>query len=152
MSLFHSAWGWARLVDPVELNPGIAEACYIITTAMMKNPFYVAGPGRLDTWLMEIAGGRVCSKAGAEAFHSLGILPDQQNPRSGGLGISIKIADGDLGRRAKNAVILEVLRQLKILLPDQLKQLSAYGPQTEIKNHCQLVIGESKPCFELQYS
>ncbi len=150
--LYRAAWAWARLVDPGELPAQRAKACRTLTTAMGKHPFLVAGPGRLDTRLMELAPGRIISKAGAEAFQALGILPGAISPGSPGLGIAIKIADGDQGKRARRAVTLEILLQLGILSSRELDEMSDLGPHQIYRNQCGIITGEGKPCFQLQYS
>jgi L-asparaginase II len=152
MPLLNAALGWAKLVDPVNLSGSRKTACQAITQAMMEHPFYVAGPGRFDTRLMEIGGGKLVSKTGAEAFHALGILPGTIKTGSPGLGIVVKIADGDMGKRARKAVMLEILHQLNVLSTQQLSDLGDLGPVQEILNQCQIVVGKGKPCFQLQYS
>lgn len=150
--LYHAAWAWAKLVDPARLSPQRAESCRLITNAMANHPYYVAGEGKLDTRLMESAQGKVISKTGAEAYQAIGVFPDAIKPGSPALGITLKIADGDQGQRARKAVTLEVLRQLNILSKDELDQLSDLGPIQTIHNQAGIVTGEAKPCFQLQYS
>ena len=152
MSIYHTAWGWARLMDPSKLSPERESACGLITTAMMNNPYLVAGPGRLDTRLMECTEGTLISKAGAEAFQAAGIPENTIGPGSPALGIALKISDGDQGKRARRAVMIEVLRQLKILSADQMKDLANLGPTLIYQNRCDIVIGVGKPCFQLQYN
>jgi L-asparaginase II len=152
MPLQNAALGWARLIDPANLPEKRKVACQLISKSMQENPFYVAGPGRFDTRLMSVGKGKYVSKAGAEAFQALGIYPDVIKPGSSGLGIVLKIADGDLGKRAKRAVTIEILRQMKLLSEDQIALLKDLGPTIDLKNHCQLPVGEAKPCFQLQYS
>ena len=150
--LFNAALGWARLVKPDRLPESRSQACQKITSAMGDHPFYVAGPGRLDTRLMELARGKIISKAGAEAYQAAGIFENAISPGSPALGITLKIASGDLGKRALEAVMIEILRQLKLLSPDQITELSDLGPTLKYHNQCQIPIGEGKPCFQLQYS
>jgi L-asparaginase II len=150
--LYYAAWAWAKLVYPENLSPLRAESCRQITDAMTGHPFHVAGPGRLDTRLMELAPGKIVAKAGAEAFQAIGVYPNVIQPGSPALGITLKIAGGDQGKRARKAVILEVLRQLGILTHDELQQLSDVGPIQTSRNQAGIVTGEAKPCFQLQYS
>jgi L-asparaginase II len=150
--LYHAAWAWARLVDPVRLQPLRAKSCTQITTAMVNHPYFVAGEGKLDTRIMETAPVKVISKTGAEAYQAIGVFPDAIKPGSPALGITLKIADGDQGQRARKAVTLEVLRQLEILTQAELDQLSDLGPIQTIHNQAGIVTGEAKPCFQLQYS
>ncbi len=119
---------------------------------MEENPYLVAGPGRFDTRLMSGGEGKLVSKAGAEAYQAIGIFPDAIKPGSPALGIVLKISDGDQGKRARRAVMIEILRQLKVLSPEQIREFADLGPVLEIRNRCQIVTGEGKPCFQLQYN
>jgi L-asparaginase II len=150
--LHHAAWGWARLVNPEGLSVSRKNACQKITSAMTTYPFQVAGSGRLDTRLMNVAAGKIISKAGAEAFQSAGIPKNVLSPGSPALGIALKIADGDQGKRAKRAIMIEILNQLGVLKPDQQKTLSDLGPIITYRNQCGFVTGVGTPCFQLQYS
>jgi len=150
--LFNAALAWARLVKPDTYPESRALACRKITSSMGDHPFFVAGPGRLDTRLMEIKKGKIISKAGAEAFQAAGIYENAIAPGSPALGITMKIASGDPGKRALGAVMIEVLRQLGLLSLDDLSALNDFGPTFNYKNQCQIPIGVGKPCFLLQYS
>ncbi|MCJ7717083.1 MAG: asparaginase, partial [Anaerolineales bacterium] len=150
--LFNAALGWARLVKPDHFPESRSRACQMITSAMGNHPFFVAGPGRLDTILMELAKGKIISKAGAEAYQAAGLFENAIVPGSPALGITLKIASGDLGQRAIGAVMIEILRQLKLLSLEQLNVLSDLGPEFIYRNQCQIPIGVGKPCFQLQYS
>lgn len=152
LPLFNAALGWARLVKPDAFPENRALACRKITAAMGDHPFFVAGPGRLDTRLMELMEGKIISKAGAEAYQAAGIFENAISPGSPALGITMKIASGDPGKRALGAVMIETLRQLGFFSPEQLTDLSDLGPTFEYNNQCQIPIGVGKPCFQLQYS
>jgi L-asparaginase II len=157
--LFHTAYGFARLCDSVDLENSRAEACRTIVSAMISNPDMVGGPDSFDTHLMEVGGGRILCKAGAEGFQALGLLPGALGKGSPALGIAIKISDGDLGAHsrahgdphghARPAVALEVLRQLGALSASELSALSEYGPKFVIHNWRKIVVGEGRPCFTL---
>jgi len=150
--LYNAAWAWAKLVDPAGLSSLRADSCRQITAAMTSHPFNVAGPGRLDTRLMEAAPGKIISKAGAEAFQSIGVFPNAIRPGSPGVGIALKIAGGDLGKRARRAVTLEILRQLGILMSQELQVLADLGPIQTSRNQAGITTGEARPCFQLQYN
>ncbi|MFV1948680.1 MAG: asparaginase [Anaerolineales bacterium] len=152
MPLYNAALGWAKLLDPSTLSTSRKAACQLITRSIVKNPYLVAGPGRFDTRLMNAAKGKLVSKSGAEAYQAIGIFPDAIKLGSPALGIVMKIADGDQGKRARRAVMIEILLQLKVLSTEQTKELADLGPVVEIRNSCQIVTGEGKPCFQLQYS
>lgn len=151
--LYNAALGFARLCDPKngQVAPDKrAEACRLISKAMTSHPDMVAGPGRFDTLLMQAYQGRVVSKAGAEAFQGLGIMPGVLHPGSPGIGIAYKISDGDNTGRARCAVGLEILRQLGLLSTIDMEPLADFGPVFPIYNWRKLRVGQARPCFILQ--
>lgn len=150
--LHNAAWGYARLCDPSDLPSDRAIGCRTITSAMTSFPEMVAGPGRFDTHLMRTTNGSIVSKGGAEGYQGLGLLPGALGPGSPALGIAFKISDGDLKGRARPAVAIEVLRQLKALSKDELEELADFGPKLPVYNWRKLKVGESEPCFELEIS
>lgn len=138
----------ARLADPTGLNQNRAEACQKITTAMMAYPVMIAGPGKFDTVLMTVAEGKVFSKGGAEGYHIIGVMPGAINDESPGLGIAIKISDGDHQGRARASVGLTILSALGVLDGEDLLRLDPFG-NGEIKNWRGLVVGEIRPAFSI---
>lgn len=147
--LKNAALGYARLCDPHDLSSKRAAACRTITSSMMGFPDMVAGPGKFDTRLMEVAKGKVISKGGAEGYQQVGIMPGVLGPDSPGLGIALKISDGDARSRARPAVILEILRQLGVITEPELGKLSEFGPKFPTKNWREIFVGEAYPTFEL---
>ena len=150
--LLHAAWAWARLADPSSLAPNRADAIQTIIQAMMAHPDMVGGPDEFDTTLMQIAGGRLVAKGGAEGFQGMALLPGALGPGSSGLGIAIKISDGDGYHRAKAAVSLEILRQLGLFSAAELDSLQSFGPTRAVTNWRKLVVGEMRPVFDLNLS
>jgi L-asparaginase II len=151
--LYNAAWAYARLCDPVAgqvFGRERADACRVITSAMMFNPDMVGGPGRFDTRLMEVARGRLLAKGGAEGFQAIGVMPGVLYPDSPALGIAIKISDGDQKSRARPAVTLEALRQLGALPQSELDMLAEFGPVSKVENLRRLVVGECRPVFQLE--
>jgi L-asparaginase II len=152
--LRNTAFAYARLCDPDQTNvtpPQRAAACHLITTAMMGEPEMVAGPGRFDTCLMQIAGGKLVCKGGAEGYQAIGLMPGVLAPDSPALGIALKIADGDGRGTIRHAVALQVLRQLGVLSADELSALSEFGPAFSVFNWRKILVGEGQPIFELQH-
>jgi L-asparaginase II len=147
--LYNAALGFARLCDPYDQPVSRAAACRTITSAMTSHPDMVAGPGRFDTLLMSAANGRILSKGGAEGFQAIGLLPGALGGDSPGIGIAVKISDGDPTDRARSAVALALLQNLGALDDELLAQMSAFGPQTQLKNYRKLVVGVSRPSFSL---
>ena len=158
--LYNAALGFARLCDPRGLQAERAAACRRITQSMMANPRMVAGPGRFDTSLMEVCSGRMIAKGGAEGYLLLGMLGGVLGAESPGVGIAIKISDGDLPVRTANgqtcnrvrpAVALEILRQMGYISEKELEMLATdFGPVKPVTNWRKLVVGETRPAFTLQ--
>lgn len=112
MPLSSFAWAIARLVDPVNLDEERQIACQRITSAMIAYPEMVAGPGQLDSVLMQVMRGKVIAKGGAEGYQLIGVMPGAIAENSKGIGIAFKIADGDPSRRATQRVVVEMLKAL----------------------------------------
>ncbi len=157
--LYNAALGYARLADPASLPVERARACQQVTAAMSRYPEMVAGHGKFDTRLMEVGGGRIISKGGADGYQAGALLPGALGPDSPGVGIVLKIADGDTAlrnsdlsayQRARPAVMLEILRQLGALDESQLAELAEFGPVRPVLNNRGLIVGERRPVFELQ--
>jgi L-asparaginase II len=146
-----AALAFARLADPEGLPPACADACRTITTAMTSHPDMVAGPEAFDTLLMQVTGGRLISKGGAEGYQVLGLLPGAFGSHSPAVGIALKISEGDQRGQVRQAVALEVLRQLGALSPDELEALAKFGPTYQLYNWRKLLVGEAHPCFRLQF-
>lgn len=143
--LYNAAWGFARLCDPSDLESKRADACRVITHAMMAHPEMVAGPERFDTLLMQVAAGKVISKGGAEGYQALGVMPGVLSPDAPGIGIAIKISDGDNTDRARSSVALALLKTLGVLDERDLERLAAFGPVRQLYNYRKLHTGESHP-------
>jgi L-asparaginase II len=151
--LYNAALAYARLSDPERGSVKPAEratACRRISEAMTTHPVMVSGPGRFDTRLMEACRGRLLAKGGAEGYQAIGLTHGAIGSDSAGLGIAIKISDGDLKSRSKSAVSLEILRQLGALSAGELDALAEFGPYLPVYNWRKLVVGQSRPCFELK--
>lgn len=152
MPVRNMALGFARFAEPSTLGENRGKAATRLRDAMRANPFLVAGKGRLDTDLMQLASDRLFSKAGAEGVYCIGILPGKATAvpepfRSRGIGIAIKAGDG--AGRATNAAAVETLRQLGVLSESEAQALASYrvGP---IKNFAGKVVGELRPAFKLE--
>jgi L-asparaginase II len=73
------------------------------------------------------------------------VKPNERYPK--GLGIAVKIEDGDI-RRARDPVVIETLRQLGLLDDDQLAALARYARST-VFNHRKIEVGAVRTCFKL---
>ena len=150
--LRNAALAYARLCDPEVGNvlpPARAAACHTITSAMLTSPEMVGGPGRFDTALMQTTLGKIVSKAGAEAYQGMGIMPGALGPGSPALGIAMKISDGDDRKKVRTAIALEVLRQLATLSSGELEALVDFGPTHKIFNWRNILVGQAYPTFQL---
>ncbi len=157
LPLYNAALAYARLCDPRGMSAARAQAAREITSAMMAHPEMVSGPGEFDCELMQAGKGRIVCKRGAEGFQALGLMPGM-GAMGRGIGIAFKVSDGDMQsrtieieplNRVRPAVTLEILRQMGVLSADLAKSLSAFGPVLPIKNHRGLIVGESRPAFQL---
>ena len=158
--LYNAALGMARLCDTRELASERASACRKITSAMTTHPEMVSAYGEFDEQLMRTGNGKIVCKRGAEGYQIIGLLPGVLRPDSPGIGIALKVSDGDPSRtaldlthstRVRPAVTLEVLRQLGVLSSEQQQTLAPFGPVKPIKNHRGIVTGQSRPVFKLSY-
>ncbi len=156
--LYNSAYAFARFCDPDEVSETRASACRKITSAMTGHPEMVSGFGEFDEQLMKAGQGKIVCKRGAEGYQIVGVLPDVLGPNSPGIGISLKVSDGDASRmgsrlestnRVRPAVVVEVLRQLGVLSSKMEQVLAPFGPEKPITNHRGLVTGKSHPVFKL---
>ena len=138
---------YARLVSPPsDFDEATRAACARIVGAMTSHPELIGGTkDRLDTEIMRAAVGRVVSKVGAEGVYTCGILPCDEWPR--GLGLALKIEDGD-DHRARPTVVIESLRQLGILNDESLEAVSRYA-FFPVRNRRGDVVGEVTAAFKL---
>ena len=150
--LFNAALGFARLCNPTELAPARAKACQTITRAMTAYPFMVAGPERFDTLAMEIGDGRFICKGGAEGYQAIGILPGALGPGSPALGITYKVADGDVNGRARPVIGVEILRQLGLVTAADIAGPLAHLAARPVTNWREIKVGEMRPVFHLDWS
>jgi L-asparaginase II len=158
LPLYNAALGFARYCDPRGLGESRAAACRRVTSAMMAYPEMMSGYGEFDEQLMKAGDGKFVTKRGAEGYQIVGILPGVLSPDSPGIGIALKVSDGDASRmddmlassnRVRPAVVIEILRQLGALTQEQMQALSPFGPVKEIRNHREIVTGKSYPVFTL---
>ncbi|MFP3855289.1 MAG: asparaginase, partial [Anaerolineales bacterium] len=138
------ALAFARLADPSGLPIKEQAALNLIYSAMTKNPVLISGPGKLDAVLMQHGEGRLLAKEGAEGVLCLA----HRQPQGKGLGVAIKIWDGDRRGRARAATALELIAQLGWLSRGQQELIrSAVGPA--ITTRRDQPVGEVRPVFQL---
>lgn len=138
---------YARLVAvPENFDDATRQACGRIVSAMTAYPEMIGGRDeRLDTMIMKAAHGGVVSKVGAEGVYTAAVLPCKLWPR--GLGLAFKIEDGE-DRRARPTVVIEAMRQLRVLEGEALETLRPYS-SFPISNRRGDTVGEVRASFEL---
>ncbi|MCJ7512087.1 MAG: asparaginase [Anaerolineales bacterium] len=151
-----AAQAFARLADAAGLGEVRRAASQEVFSAMVTYPAMVHGAGEFDTRLMQVGRGEILCKRGAEGYCGLSLRPGALGRGSPSLGVAIKIADGDLGRRtdvppgnrAVSRVVLQTLHDLGALTPAQEEELAEFGAQPVI-NKRRLEVGWMRPCFSL---
>jgi len=138
--LRNMAKAYAMLVTKSSTSALRREAYQTVMTAMQEYPVMVSGPGRCDKDVTEVSKGDVILKVGGEAVEVIGVL-------SKGLGIAIKISDGNM--RALYPVIVETLRQIGALDDSQVRTLAQHA-RPQLHNNRDIRIGEILPCFTLR--
>ena len=143
LPLAAAARAYAALADPVAagLDDGRCRAAGLVVAAMTGAPRMVAGPGRFTTRLMEVSGGRILGKEGADGFYAVAV----RGPVA--LGLALKIADGS--EVCRDGVVLEALRQLGALSGEELAELSEFH-RRPIHNWIGEQVGELAPELEFQ--
>jgi L-asparaginase II len=142
------ALAYARLVSPpADFDKKTRDACARIVRVMSAYPELIGGTSdRLDTEIMRAASGRLVSKVGAEGVYTAGIMPSEEWP--GGLGVAMKIEDGD-DKRARPTVVVETLRQLGVLRDESLEAVARYA-FFPVRNRPGQVVGEVRASFKLR--
>ena len=166
------ALAFARLVDPRDLPGPRADACSRITNAMMSHPDMISGSNRFDTELMQLGNGRILSKAGAEGYQAIGLVPGALWKDSPGIGIALKVSDGDTQdyqkvmhaqfdgdepfhlsehdttERARPCAVVELLRQLRAINENSLHALRHHAARP-IYNWRRIPVGEIRTAFHI---
>jgi L-asparaginase II len=133
MPLVRLAQAYAKLASAE--GKGLAALRY----AMLRHPDLVSGTGRIDLALAQTGAGDWIAKAGADGVQAIGI-------RSRGLGIAVRIADGNA--RALHTVTTEVLHRLGLLAkPAESPLARTFRPS--LTNYSGVTVGSLQPLFEL---
>jgi L-asparaginase II len=138
---------YARLVaPPSQFDDKTRAACERIVAAMTSHPELIGGTkDRLDTEMMRAAKGSLVSKVGAEGVYTAGVRPCPNWPN--GLGLAVKIEDGD-DHRARPTVVIESLHQLRVLTDEARDAVAKYA-FFPIRNRRGEVVGEVHAAFDL---
>ena len=102
------ALGMAKIADPKGLGATRAAACERIVQSIVAEPFMIAGTGTPCTALNTALKGKAIVKTGAEGI-MMAAVPDK------GVGVALKIDDGDKAGRAKSIALAAVLKFLGVL-------------------------------------
>jgi L-asparaginase II len=121
----------ARHAGARAASPGRRAAIAAIHEAMRAHPELLSGTGQPGVQIAHATGGRILVKTGAEGFITA-LVPSQ------GLGVALKIADGDA--RARVPALLAVLRTLR-LLDDAERQALAGLAAPPVCNSAGAVVG-----------
>jgi L-asparaginase II len=136
------AQGYALLATRRKENSShpYAQALSIAFDAMTAHPEMVSGEGRNDLAYTLAGGGDWVCKIGAEGVQAIGI-------RSSGLGIAIKVADGNM--RGLHPATLAVLEQIGAMNEARRTQLLAWA-QPPICSAAGPLVGTIEPVVQLQ--
>jgi L-asparaginase II len=134
------AHAFARFGTGVGLTPERARAAARLREAVAAAPLMVAGTGRLDTRLMTHFGKRVFCKVGAEGVYCAA-LPEL------GLGLALKMDDGNTARAAEVAVV--ALIESLLALDDADRAVVAPLRDVELRNWNGRLVGRlaAAPAF-----
>ena len=122
-----------------DLATGATPEHAALAYAMTRHPDLVSGTARSDLALMQTGNGDWVTKIGADGVQAIGI-------RSRGIGIAIRIADGNA--RALMAATVEALQQLGVLGDAAGTPLAKYA-RPQISNYRGTVVGRVEPLFTL---
>ena len=148
--LYNLALSYARLEGGRTSRETVREyaARRRIVFAMTHATEMVGGTGRFTTALMREFGGDLLGKEGAEGVYAVGVprkLADTL-PGGGPVGIALKIEDG--AERGRDAVAVEVMRQLGLASGARLARLHRLA-RRPVRNVRGDVVGGMKPVFSL---
>lgn len=122
----------ARFARPDGLSSQRSSAISRLHQAIRNKPLYTAGHGTAVSEIIEKTNGEVLVKSGAEGIFIAAIA-------SRGLGVALKIADGNA--RARPAAMLAILDYLGVLSDDQKTSLR-HHIRPQLRNSRGEIIGE----------
>jgi L-asparaginase II len=151
LPLWRSALAFARLADPSAAPEEDRGAAAVAWEAITGNPVYGSGRvGRLEAPLMELGGGGLLAKVGAEGFYAVamgpGVVGGESN--SPGCGLTLKLEDGITFNRATDPIVVAALMQLGVLSEGDVDRLSEFRPQ-EVLNCRGEAVGKQQVLFNL---
>ncbi len=139
--LHRLALAFARIGTGTGLRPGHARAAARLRQAVARHPFMVGGTDRFDTTVMATFGERVFCKVGAEGVFCAA-LPER------GLGVAIKIDDGNTARAAE--VAMAATLEAFVDLDDEEADLLAGLSDVRLRNWNGIEVGALRATAELR--
>jgi L-asparaginase II len=135
LPLSRAARAFYLLAQPEVVPEAYREPLLRVRRAMRRHPRLVAGPGSIDTLLMERL--PLVAKRGADGYYGLALLESPRGP----LGMALKVEDGS--SQAREVAVVALLRLLGL----------DPGPtpwdRPEVKNHRGLSVGHLEAHLEL---
>ncbi|MER3426228.1 MAG: asparaginase [Thermus sp.] len=135
LPLSRAARAFYFLAQPEEAPEAYQEPLRRVGEAMRKHPELVAGPGSIDTLLMERR--PLIAKRGADGYYGMALLEGPRGP----LGVALKVEDGSA--QAREVAVVALLRLLGL----------DPGPtpwdRPVLKNHRGLEVGHLEAQLEL---
>ena len=135
------ALAFARIGNGTGLRPGHSRAASRLMKAVARHPFMAAGSDRFDTEVMEALGERVYCKVGAEAVFCAS-FPER------GLGVAIKIDDGNTARAAEVAMAATI--EAFVALDDKEASLVRRLSEVHLRNWNGIDVGALRATDELR--
>jgi len=132
------ATAFARIAA-ADVHPEYGRAPKVLADAMTAHPEMVSGEHRSDLALMRAGRGDWVTKIGAEGVQAIGI-------RSQGLGIAIKVSDGQ--KRGLYPAIVAVLDALGVLDAAAREMLAPWAART-VRNYRGIETGDVRPAVVL---
>ncbi|WP_117237887.1 asparaginase [Thermus sediminis] len=137
LPLARAARAFYLLARPDQAPKPYEEPLRRVGEAMRRHPHLVAGPGSIDTLLMERL--PLLAKRGAEGYHGLALLDSPRGP----LGVALKVEDGST--QAREVAVVALLRALGL----------EPGPtpwdRPEVQNHRGLAVGHLEARLALSW-
>ena len=131
------AWSYARFAAANATGGAREQALDRIRRAMVRHPGTTGGRERFSTHLMQVAGGTLVSKGGAEGLECVGAP-------SRGLGIAVKCEDGRT--RGVAPAVVALLGYLGLLSDGQVASLEPWA-RPVVRNAVGTVVGDVRARF-----
>ena len=139
LPLARLALAYARLAqDAADSDYG--DTLPLLFRAMTQHPELVSGTGRNDLAFMQTGAGDWVAKIGADGVQVIGV-------RSAGIGIAVKVVDGNM--RALYTAAVAVLQQLGLVTAPEATPLAPWL-RPQLHNFMGLWTGELRPVLALQ--